>query len=512
MPPRTTTPAEPIPAIGYIRVSMLQEEQISPDIQRNAIDDWARRQNRKIVRWIEDLDASGRTFHRKIMEGIEAIEAGAAVEIVVWKYSRYGRTRTGNAVNLGRINRAGGELQSATEEVDARTAVGKLTRGMLMEIAAFESDRAGEQWAEAHENRRARGLPANGRPRFGYVLRGRVPDPLQPNRTIRQPDDGDERYEINPTVGPILAEAYRRYISGASSRALAGWLNELGIRGTRDQQWSSGVLLRTLDSGFGAGLIQTHDPNCTCQTPSGCPTTIHIPGAHTAVITEEEWQAYRRRRRRVKRTAPRARVTLYPLSGLIRCGHCTATMTIATQRGVVGARYFCGAYMRKKLCRSRSVLRLRVEALVLTQLMTWADDIESRPEAAPVRPAEAPGDIQAFDAEIERLDAALDRLTRKLAMDLVPEDTYGRTRDELLAERATAAARRERLTRPQASTPRTFVPMLRALGREWPTLEAALRREMTAELIAEVRIFRTDTKVAWVEIDSVWGETSKIAF
>ncbi|MEU5863464.1 hypothetical protein ABZ815_20005 [Nonomuraea sp. NPDC047529] len=94
---------------------------------------------------------------------------------------------------------------SATEEVDASTAVGKLTRGMLMELAAFESDRSGEQWAEAYHNRLARGLPPFGAQYFGYVRRGRQPHPLDPKRTLRNPADGEERYV--PDIGSGAAEA-----------------------------------------------------------------------------------------------------------------------------------------------------------------------------------------------------------------------------------------------------------------------------------------------------------------
>jgi hypothetical protein len=35
------------------------------------------------------------------------------------------------------LETAGGELVSATEEADATTGVGKSTRGILMELAAF---------------------------------------------------------------------------------------------------------------------------------------------------------------------------------------------------------------------------------------------------------------------------------------------------------------------------------------------------------------------------------------
>ncbi|MFI6883433.1 recombinase family protein [Streptosporangium canum] len=500
---------EPIDAIGYIRVSLLLEEQISPEIQRSAIADWARRTNRRIVRWIEDLDVSGRTFARRIMGGIEAIEAGEAREIVVWKYSRFGRSRTGCAVNLGRINRAGGELQSATEEVDASTATGKLTRGMLMELAAFESDRTGEQWAEAHAERLARGLPSHGRPRFGYELRGRVRDPLQKHRTIRAPEDGEERYEIDSVTGPILAELYHRYTAGSGGPTLAAWLNKAGILTNLGRTWSDGVLMRMLDTGFGAGLLRVHDPNCACTQPGVCKTKILIDGAHEAVITGEEWQAYRRRRLRVAALPPRARVTVYPLTGLIRCGHCNARMTITADGKTPGYWYKCGDYLRRGLCAPRSVQRSKAEAAVLANLEAWAEYIESKPVPESTRALEPAVDIGRLEAAIATADAAVKRLTLQVAKGLVSEDAYREAHAELVAERAASVAQLEVERQPQKREPYEYMPVVKTLLAEWETWPGAERREVLARVVSEVRVFRADRKTSWLEIETVWGEVRR---
>lgn len=509
MPPHT--PADSIPAIGYIRVSMLKEEQISPEIQRTAITDWARRSNRRIVRWVEDLDVSGRHFHRKIMEAIEAVESGEAREIAVWKYSRFGRNRSGNAVNLGRVNMAGGELQSATEEVDADTAIGKLARGVLMEFAAFESDRAGEQWVEAHENRRGRGLPSHGRPRFGYVLRGRMRDPLQPHHTIRNPQDGVERYEVDPETGPILAELYRRYIAGDGSQKLTAWLNTLGVHGTRNQAWSDGVLLRMLDAGFGAGLLRVHNPDCRCTSAGKCRNKILIPGAHEPVITEPEWQAYRRRRVRVAQTPPRARGSIYPLSGRLRCGHCGAAMIVfAKEDGQLGYWYRCGAWRHKRQCEPRSVRRHIIEAAVLQALGEWVEEIEANAPIKAPRPLQDAPDMGSVQREIEATDRALERLTMQLARELVDEDMYVRTRNQLLADRAKASARLEELEQPAPRERYEYVAVIRALISEWPTLPVAVRRELVAEVLPTIRVFRTDRRTAWIVLDAAWGEERRV--
>ncbi|TDD53010.1 recombinase family protein [Nonomuraea terrae] len=316
-----------IPAIGYIRVSMMLEEKISPDIQRTAITELARRRGYRIIEWVEDLDVSGRTFQRKIMKVIADVEDGTAKAILVWKYSRFGRNRTGNQLNLARVEKAGGELVSATEEIDARTAVGKLTRGVLFELAAFESDRAGEQWGEAFQNRLARGLPPLGNQQFGYIRRGRIRHPLYHDRTLAAPEDGPERYEPDHASGMarILADCYDRWIADRNFSTLADWANARGARTTTGAKFRPGEMTRMMDRGFAAGLICVHHRDCRCAKPSTCRNKEYHPGAHEAVISMETWETYKRLRKITSALPPRARRAVYPCTKLLRCGYCTHT-------------------------------------------------------------------------------------------------------------------------------------------------------------------------------------------
>ncbi|MEU8268006.1 recombinase family protein [Sphaerisporangium sp. NPDC049002] len=108
---------------------------------------------------IIELDVTGRNFNRDIQFAIDAIENRLAHAIIVFNFSRFGRDREGNPVHVARIERAGGELLSATEDVDARTSSGRLARGIHFEFAAYYSDLVGEAWGDAYRNRVARGLP-----------------------------------------------------------------------------------------------------------------------------------------------------------------------------------------------------------------------------------------------------------------------------------------------------------------------------------------------------------------
>ena len=117
------------------------------------------------MEWIEELDVSGRGFGRKgVQRAIGMIRDGAVRRVYVWKYSRFGRNATLVGVHVGEMEAAGGQLVSATEEIDARSAAGKFARGMLWRVDEFVSDNIGEQWKEAHARRRRNGLPHNGTP------------------------------------------------------------------------------------------------------------------------------------------------------------------------------------------------------------------------------------------------------------------------------------------------------------------------------------------------------------
>lgn len=82
---------------------MAREDMISPETQKASIEEYARRSGRRIIDWVEDLDRTGRNFTRKITGAIDRVADGQAEEIVVWKYSRFGRTRPVNAEYLDRL-------------------------------------------------------------------------------------------------------------------------------------------------------------------------------------------------------------------------------------------------------------------------------------------------------------------------------------------------------------------------------------------------------------------------
>ncbi|WP_439675973.1 recombinase family protein [Embleya sp. MST-111070] len=502
-----------IPAVGYVRVSTWNEEKISPELQRAAIMEWARRRGRVIVDWIEDLDASGRNFKRKIMQAIGAVEQGKAREIAVWKYSRFGRTRHGNAVNIERVERAGGQLESATEEVDARTATGRFQRGVLLEVAAFESDRAGEQWRETHDHRRALGLPATGRQRFGYHWHPRrIPDGIG-GWTIQQ-----EWYEPIRDHRPVVRNMFRTYTArDMGYPGVAGWLNECGYMTSWGGPWTGQAVNGYMISGFAAGLLRVHSKECTCGKRSGtCPNHYYMPGAHEAMLLDGEWEEYLATVKEVRRIAPRARRGSYPLSALSKCGNCRQGATASPYRGMRGGVYRC-SYNSKSagsLCPGIWILRPVVEAQVVEWLGTVAANVDSAP-AAPIESVEArqvrkstEQKLKEAQATRKRAQDALTRLTvdHALSPENYPGDTYAHALAKLKKKHAEADAVVSKLepnveVLPSADELR---PIAVGLLAEWKTLTAKEQNKLMHKLARRVEIRREPDRSITVTVHPVW--------
>ncbi|QKN87557.1 serine integrase [Streptomyces phage Ignacio] len=517
--------SEPEPYIGYIRVSMWREEAISPELQRTAIQAWATRTGRRIIDWVIDLDKTGRNFKRRIMGAIERVERSEARGIAVWKYSRFGRTDSGIAVNLARIEHVGGQLQSATEEIDARTAVGKFYRKILFDLAVFESDRAGEQWKETHQWRRDHGLPATGGNRLGYIWTPRrIPAPDRPGQWIIQ----DERYDPDPAAVGDVKELFSRKTYGrAGYGALAGWLNELGHTTSRGRPWETSSLRRYMDAGFAAGLLRIHDPACGCDYTAanhGCRRNrwTYIPAAHPAIISPDLWEAYTTHRAEQRARTPRSRNPVYPLTGLMRCGTCRRDVgaTSARRRGkqVLGYAYSCASQYKSgtTICTSGVWVQ---RAVVEDEVLRWLET-EAAPgiDAAPPTATTPPVDRTKADAarahahalaQHEKVTTALQRLAVAAAMDpdRFPPGVFEAARDQLVAEQQQWAREMQKYQQIEAAPTRaTFEPVAVGLVAEWDVLNVSEKNALLRRLLRRVVVTREGrgSSMTRVECHPVW--------
>lgn len=471
----SATPLKPLArpqrrGLGLIRVSKEREGMTSPEVQRHAIQQHADQHGIVIVDWVEGIDESGSrsqsAWWPKLDASVARIESGEADVIVVWKFSRVGRSRVRWAVALDRVDTAGGAIESATEPAEA-TPSGRLQRGLMGEFNAYQAELIGESWREAHERRIRAGLPATGGPRFGYSLT-------------------DGTYVIDPETGPILANLYWRYLAGAGMNTLARQLTESGHSGGT-HGWTLNGVQRMLDSGFGAGLLgRTEMINGRRRYPPPWERR-YSPGAHEPVIDDATWSAYVAERQnrgpvRERSTSP------YMLSGLVRCGDCGGAMHGGRMTG--RPTYICSRATRTPGVRRVTAVAWRIEEYVERWLFSFAADADAQiaAQAAQLQ-NRATHDFAARRARA-RIDKGQERLTAltiKLADGTISDAAYTAAAAAIQSDIDAASAALPRQT-PNPATDRAVAQLPHDLESLWPALDIGQRNALLRPLIDHVEI------------------------
>lgn len=462
-------PDSPPRAVLYLRQSISREDSISLELQETAGRDYCLARGYQVLAVEADPGISGRTWERPAVKRVMGmVEAGDVDVVIVWKWSRLSRSRRDWAIAVDRIESLGGRLESATEPVDATTATGRFTRGMLAEMAAFESDRIGEVWKEVHQRRRHHGLPPTGGQRFGYQRQS------------------DGTYTPHPIEGPMLAEAYRRIIDGHSFRSVTAWLQERGARSRDGNPITRDRLVRILDSGFGAGqLVQNGrhgnkvDRNIAARTWQ--------PGIHPPLITDTDWQAYLARRRLTPRQ-PQAHT--YLLSGLIACGDCGAPMWSDRLGRETGYAYSCSRWRERKDVRCVTAARHRAEAAVLAWLVEHAPGLAeqaAREVASGARQVADDAEARELAREASRLEARQQKLLATFLDGIAPAAAYAAERDSMAQQQAVIARRLDALLLARRQPPSIPTVTVRLLD-DWELLPVEERRAIVEALIERVEV------------------------
>lgn len=417
--------------VAYIRVSRERDEMISPELQERAIRDYCDRMGYDLVLILTDLDLTGRFWKRRQVErAIAMIESGEADGLVVWKISRVARNRLDWNIALDRVESIGGRLESATEPIDATTSSGRFSRGVLAELAAFESERIGEGWHEAHAQRWRSGLPHSGRPRFGYTY------------------ERAAGYTIDPVTGPLVRGMYERYLAGETPTAIARWLAPMNLGNMRTHR----SVQDFMDSGFAAGWISHHDPDCTLPHPrdrrTRCKNIVRSEAAHEPIITRETFDAYLTARAKRGEVPVRSRAPKHTASGIIICTACgwkyshTLGRRSKDGRGSDSPAYRCN----RTDCPNRgNVAESRIDAAILAWLPRVADLVNTA--AAQTKLGAATDAVEKARLERVAIDAAkaLTQLTVDKARGLITDEaSFIAARDMLTREHqeADAAAKR----------------------------------------------------------------------
>ena len=168
------------PAVGYTRVSTEGQavEGVSLDSQKGRIAAWAVSSGSEVVSVHSDSLSGSKAANRPGLQ--EALTEVCRLKgvLVVFSLSRLARSTKDALVIAERLDRAGADLVSLSEQIDTTTAAGKMIFRMLAVLAEFERDLISERTTSVMSHLRQAGKRISGRVPFGYDLHG---DKLVPN-------------------------------------------------------------------------------------------------------------------------------------------------------------------------------------------------------------------------------------------------------------------------------------------------------------------------------------------
>lgn len=211
-------------AVAYLRVSTTQQadEGVSLEAQRTQAQLYAQLYGLHLVDVVVDAGVSAKTLDRPgLQRALAMLRTGEAEALLVCKLDRLTRSVKGLGVLLDEFfARPGGPaLLCVQEQVDTRSAGGRLVLNVLMSVAQWEREAIGERTSAALQHMKANGEYTGGRAPYGWqVAQGGQLEPVASEQaTIR------------------LAQQLRA--AGSSLRAVGAQLLEAGHAPRRGACW-----------------------------------------------------------------------------------------------------------------------------------------------------------------------------------------------------------------------------------------------------------------------------------
>lgn len=214
----------PSRTIAYLRVSTDKQADhgVSLAAQEAKVRAYASLYDLELVDVVVDRGASAKSLDRPgLQDALRRLDSGEADNLLVVKLDRLTRSVKDLGTLLDRyFTRDGGPgLMVVAEQVDTRSAAGRLVLNVLMSVAQWEREAIGERTSAAMKHMKDRGEYTGGRVPYGWSVGpdGSTLVPVQDEQTtIRVAQDLRSKGLSLRKVGAALVEGGHLPRSGAS--------------------------------------------------------------------------------------------------------------------------------------------------------------------------------------------------------------------------------------------------------------------------------------------------------
>ncbi|WP_278812025.1 recombinase family protein [Dehalococcoides mccartyi] len=319
----------------YARVSSdKQDVDLSISAQLRALKEYAKHNNYEIVRDFIDEAETGRTTARPAFREMISLARHPQKPfeiILVWKYSRFARSREDSIVYKAMLRKNGVQLISINEPRDD-TPTGRLLEAIIESLDEFYSDNLGEEVTRGMRESASRGYYLSSKPPYGYVK-------------VRFKDGEKERtkLEIEPNQAAIVVAIYQDIIAGKGLTAITKELNQKGIASPKGKGWGkTGLRIILKNEAYTGTLVYGRNSKRGLEP-------IKVENACPVIISKAVFDQVQEliKSRTFKSIHPKRASSPFLLSGITFCGHCGKALTGQVAKSGKFAYYICGTLNKK---------------------------------------------------------------------------------------------------------------------------------------------------------------------
>jgi site-specific DNA recombinase len=232
LPPMPSAkPSTATRTIAYLRVSTDKQADkgVSLDAQRAKVAAYAALYDLVLVETIEDAGYSAKTLDRPgLARALDMLRRGEADALLVVKLDRLTRSVRDLGELVERHFAPGrAALLSVGEQIDTRSAAGRLVLNVLASVSQWEREAIGERTATAMQHKIALGEFTGGEPPYGFKVAG---DGVQLER-----DEGEQE---------VIAAAKELRAASLSLRAVSAALAARGLLSRTDRPFRAEQVAR----------------------------------------------------------------------------------------------------------------------------------------------------------------------------------------------------------------------------------------------------------------------------
>ena len=378
-------------AAAYIRVSTDDQTEYSPDSQLKLLREFAKKNDYILPdEYIfQDDGISGRKAENR-PEFMRMIATAKTKPkpfdvVLVWKYSRFARSRVDSVVFKSLLRKQLGiDVVSISEPIgNDKTSI--LTESLFEAMDEFYSMNLSEEVKRGMHERFERGEIVTP-PSFGYDVK-------------------DGIYVPNPEEAPVVRKIFDMYLNGIGKTTIARSIGAEGVRTKRGNIPDNRFVSYILENPVYIGKIRwSKDGRASSTRYHNKDKIITKEGKHEPIIDTDTWNAVQAKldsqAKSYKRYQRREQPVEFMLKGLVRCDSCGSTLC----QSVKGVGIQCHSYLRGTCKVSHYISLIKINKAVLEALQT-AIDTMSFNIAPQNRPTSSAPDIDKLIAnEMKKLE------------------------------------------------------------------------------------------------------------